>query len=120
MPQILIVDDDDLIVELLSTTLRRSGFDVLTASGRAEAIELASGHPELDVALIDLTLPDDGGERTLEAIRARAPDVRMILTSGDTPEQIHTGAVARGEATYLQKPYSIATLTACVSSALEG
>ena len=67
--KILVVEDDPLLSEMLSTKLRESDFDVYTAGSGEEALEVISNkHPHL--VLLDLLLPSMSGYEVLERMRA--------------------------------------------------
>ncbi len=70
MSRILVVDDDGALRTSIAKTLRKEGFDVLTADCGAQALALLERH-SVQVALVDLRMPGMDGIALLEAIDAR-------------------------------------------------
>ncbi len=104
---ILVVDDDELVREFVCATLRRNGFHVLAAPDGPTAIELAKRHgQELDVAIVDMMMPELDGEQTIRSIHKVAPSVRALLMSGHSENQISSELIDNGNVAYLQKPYT--------------
>ncbi|MEV0583926.1 response regulator transcription factor [Nonomuraea sp. NPDC050310] len=108
---ILVVDDEPSIRDLLSASLRYSGFDVLTAADGYEAIEAAERvHP--DLVVLDVMLPDlDGFE---VAKRLSAPVV--FLTARDAAEDKLLGLGIGDD--YVTKPFSLEELQARIRAVL--
>ena len=75
--KLLVVDDEPNIRELLSTSLRFAGFDVIAASNGREALEAAEAHNP-DLAVLDVMLPDG---RSRYKLRNRSPLPVVFLTA---------------------------------------
>ena len=84
--RIYLVDDDDLILSMLSRTLGREGFEIRTETGEAGLVErIISWHP--DVVLLDINLPGQSGIEALKMLKSEAPYLEVImLTADDTAE----------------------------------
>jgi CheY-like chemotaxis protein len=67
--RVLLVDDDEPNRDAMGRALGRAGFDVVTASSGAEAVELAQRH-RLDLLVLDVFLRDSGGLGVMTAVRA--------------------------------------------------
>lgn len=116
MSTILLVDDEPQIVEILSSYLQKDGFHVVTAETGNEALEMASSlHP--DCIILDLMLPDLGGEEICQKIRlhSRVPILMLTAKSGET-DRIH--GLEIGADDYLVKPFSPRELVARVRAVL--
>jgi len=74
---ILLVDDDQILLQVLSRVLTRAGYIVLRAASVAEALQQAESAPEL--VLLDLCLPDGSGLDLAVALHAREPGLPLIL-----------------------------------------
>jgi CheY-like chemotaxis protein len=112
---VLVVDDQPAVRAVAARVLKREGYLVLAAETGAEALAIASdrGNPRPDVILLDVNLPDGDGRDMMPALRAAVPGVAILLASGAA------GTLARaGDTPILEKPYSVATLTAAVRSAM--
>ncbi len=108
-PRLLIVDDDQVIADTLSFILGND-FSVRVAASRSEAIEVVRGmEAPPDIALIDLGLPPlphrpDEGFALIGELLAHAPDVRIIVLSGQDEEANARHARALGATDFLAKP----------------
>jgi PAS domain S-box-containing protein len=104
---ILVVDDEEWVLELTREFLERSDFDVVTAEGGREALEILRGDAgkTIDAVVLDLTMPDlDGGETFFE-IRALRPGLPVIVASG-FGEEATAGRVPLDQiAAFVRKPY---------------
>ncbi len=111
---VLVVDDEKNVLLSTDLLLKGFGFEVVIARDGAEAVEVFRARSaEIDVVLLDLTMPRMGGLETLEHLRWIAPDVRVILTSGygEGPFAGEPGRGARPDAV-LPKPYAAERLLA--------
>jgi two-component system alkaline phosphatase synthesis response regulator PhoP len=119
MPKILIVDDEQDIVELLSYNLGKEGFSTLKAYDGEAAIGLVrSGKP--DLMILDLMLPKMNGLDVCKAIR-RNPEtaslpIIMLTAKGDEIDKII--GLEIGADDYITKPFSVKELVARVRSIL--
>lgn len=117
---VLLIDDEQLVQQTASETLRRMGFSVLNASDGLEGLELFKSHREqISLVLLDLTMPNLGGEETYTHIRRIDDSVPVIITSGFSEQDILQKFVGRGIAGFLQKPISPAKLALLVKQVLE-
>jgi Response regulator containing CheY-like receiver, AAA-type ATPase, and DNA-binding domains len=66
---LLVVDDEPNILDLLATSLRFAGFDVVTASNGNEALRQAAAH-QVDLVVLDVMMPDMDGFTVLRRLRA--------------------------------------------------
>ncbi|MBV9959370.1 MAG: response regulator [Acidobacteria bacterium] len=102
--QILIIDDERLIAEALSLILADQGYETVLASCGADGIREAAER-SFELAVTDLRLPDMTGLDVLRALRARSPEIRVIvITAHGTPEMIRE-LKASGAAEVLKKPF---------------
>jgi signal transduction histidine kinase/CheY-like chemotaxis protein len=116
---VLVADDDRRIRTLARTVLEQAGFEVLEASDGQEALDVYRQRSrEIDLVLLDLTMPRMNGQEALRELRLIREDARIILSSG-YPE---SDAVGRGvelaSVVFLQKPWGPAALMESVRSAL--
>jgi CheY-like chemotaxis protein len=81
MPRILVIDDEHFVCEATGILLRANGYDVVTASSGKAGIALIRTEP-VDLAIVDLFMPDMDGLKVVEAIREISPDLPLILASG--------------------------------------
>ncbi|MCP3915764.1 MAG: tetratricopeptide repeat protein [bacterium] len=106
---VLVVDDEPLVVEVVSSMLQGAGIEVLTASEGGRAVEIFQEHgTEIDVVLLDMTMPGLGIEATWRALRAHDPSVAILFTSGYERERAL--GILPANADFIQKPYDAGRL----------
>ncbi len=101
--QILLVEDDTLTRESLATILRSRGFSVLEAGTGAEAVAATTGDP-LDLAIIDVNLPDADGLDLLVQFRGQDPLLPVIMITGMPTLDIAQRALKGRATAFLTKP----------------
>jgi DNA-binding NtrC family response regulator len=105
MARALIVDDETAILDTLRILFRREGFDVLTAAGGRQGLEmLAEASP--DFVLTDIRMPGVGGIEILNAAREQDPNLPVILMTAQASLQSAIQAVNQGAFHYIQKPFA--------------
>jgi two-component system OmpR family response regulator len=107
----LVVDDEPMLAELLSTALRYEGWQVGSAlTGQAAIADARRLEP--DVVVLDLMLPDLSGLEVLRRIRASHPDVPVLfLTAKDAVEDRVAGLTAGGD-DFVTKPFGLEDVVA--------
>lgn len=117
----LVVDDDALVRRTLERSLEHCGFDVLSADGGRRALELAAEHGDQLVAvLLDLNMPDMGGQETLKEMRKLYPDLTVILVSGYDEREVARRFHDDQPTAVLKKPFRPRELKAKLRAVLEG
>ena len=114
--RLLLVDDDVRIRMTLAGYLRDSGFDIVTAGSVAEAIKL--NNPNIDLALLDLALPDGTGIDVLTDIRQRFPNQTVVMISGEATLSVAVQAIKLGAVDFLEKPVSPEKVEITITNAL--
>jgi DNA-binding NtrC family response regulator len=102
--RLLVVDDEEVIRDVLSTLLTREGFRVTTASDAAEALALFDP-ASFDVVLLDLMLPDRPGLEVLREIRRRDPDAVVAIVTAYSSIEGAIEAMRVGAFHYIPKPF---------------
>ncbi len=111
---VLVVDDEKDVRDLAAMALRKSGFLVQTADTGAAAVALFEREPAaFDAVVLDLTMPQMDGLRTLERLRTIRPDVRAVLMSGFDLTHAREQATAIPDL-YLPKPFGVPEIVDCV------
>ena len=114
---VLVVDDDRGVLEVISETLTRAGYDVLRATDGASALALFREHKDtIRVVLLDLNMPGASGEETCDELRRLRPDVKIVLISGYSQDRSPARASRPWLAGFLQKPFLPSTLLAKLRS----
>ncbi len=115
---VLIVDDEPGMRDMLSWSLRDSGYGVKTASNGAEAVELMRATP-VDLVITDLTMPRLGGFGLLAAAAASPLKTPVIVVTGFGTVEMAVHAMKLGAADFLLKPFDLGRLLARVHESLE-
>ncbi len=115
---VLLVDDDENILRFVSLGLERSGFEVLTANGSQQALEISRSRP-FDAVVLDNGLGEVSGVELLAELRKASPAMAAIFSSGAITHSLAESAKQFGAVT-LEKPYPIRTLVETLESLLNG
>jgi PAS domain S-box-containing protein len=108
---ILLVDDEESLIALGARMLEHLGFTVVTATDGLQAVDLFRKRgKEIDLVLMDLTMPHMDGAEAFGELRRLNPDVRVVLASGYSHEDVASRFAGKGLDGVLQKPYSLAKL----------
>jgi len=110
--KVLVVDDEPLIRWAAASTLSDAGFSVMEASDVAGALKVLNGTP-VDLALLDVRLPDGDGVALMREIHQAQPQCRFIMmTAFRTPEL--TAHAATEHVQVLDKPFGMPDLVGLV------
>jgi DNA-binding NtrC family response regulator len=115
---ILAVDDDATSLLFLASCLERFGFDVVTATGGLQALELL-GKQEFDLLISDLRMPDMSGTELLAELRRREVDIPFIIVTACGSIENAVAAMRQGAYDYLEKPFNPDTLQLTVQRVLD-
>jgi DNA-binding response OmpR family regulator len=113
---VLVVDDEEKILEVLSSYLKINGLRPLCAKNGREALELFQKNP-VSLALLDLMLPDLSGEDLCRRIRS-VSDIPIIMITARVDEESVIHGLGIGADDYVVKPFSPRQLMARVKAAL--
>ncbi|HEX9081512.1 MAG TPA: response regulator, partial [Holophagaceae bacterium] len=109
--RILLVDDEEMILETTGSVLSAMGFEVVTARDGLEALAVVDGDPGgFDLVFMDLTMPRMDGKEAFRALRQRDPDMKVILCSGFTEQDILKTFRGNPPSAFVQKPYQVQNL----------
>ncbi len=120
MPKVLVIEDDILLLEFLSDSLKRMGFEILSAQDGSTGVELAfTGHP--DIIISDINMPVMNGLQVLEKLLEdpETSEIPFIFLTGKVEmEDLRTG-MRLGADDYLVKPVELQELVAAINTRLE-
>jgi len=108
-PLLVVIDDEQNILDVVSRFARRTGYEVVTCSGGREAVALLQTR-RADLVLVDLRMPDVGGLDVLRAIRDTDPRCQAILMTGYASVETAVDAIKLGAMDYLSKPIDFGRL----------
>jgi CheY-like chemotaxis protein len=113
-PVIYAVDDEVMILELITVLLEPAGYRVLTFPDPAQAFESFVSAPTRPALIItDYAMHSLNGMELIEKCRAVAPDQKILLASGTVGEDIYENSVAKPDR-FLQKPFKTQELISIV------
>jgi two-component system, cell cycle sensor histidine kinase and response regulator CckA len=116
---ILLVEDDDQVRGLVRTLLTTDGFHVIEARTGGEGVRLAQQYDgSIDLLLSDMLLPEVSGYDIAAQMKARYPDMKVILMTGWVEGEIVQRCVAELGAAFLDKPFVPARLRELVREML--
>ena len=113
---ILVADDEQAVLEMVSLTLGEQGYRVITATNGAEAIaKVKSNADSVRLALLDTDMPIMNGPQTISALHAHSPNLPVVLMSGEINEAAHGQNIST-----LAKPFQLHELLDAVARSLNG
>jgi PAS domain S-box-containing protein len=115
---ILIADDDRRVLEAFARNLNHAGYQVLTATGGEEALEIYHA-TQPDITLLDIRMPQMDGLMVLHAIREKAPEAEVVLTTGHGDEDLVIAALRANASDFISKPIDQMTLEAVLRRSRE-
>jgi len=116
-PRILIVDDDPGTLRSLAHALEIEGYAAVTAGSAAEALAKLQAEPA-DAALCDVVMPGASGLELLKSVRERAPELPVILMSGQATVETAVKATRLGAIDFIEKPVGLERLLLTLKNAL--
>ncbi len=117
---ILLVDDEEGLLRVMSMTLTRLGYQVLTANGGQAAIDLVREHAgNIDLVLLDMGMPSMDGPRTFPLLKKVRPEMKVILCSGYEHDITIQALLDAGANSFLQKPVTSKKLAEEVRGVLD-
>lgn len=119
---VLLVEDEKLVLELIQETLRDAGYFVLAAGDPKLALQMAEQHQDhIDLLVTDVVMPGMNGRALYDALSAKRPGMKVLYMSGYTANaNISRGVLDSENVNYLQKPFSISSISAKVREVLDG
>jgi len=108
MPCVLVVDDEPGIRETMSDILALEGFSVTVASDGEAAVAMCAER-SFDFALLDIRMPGMGGVETLQALKAMAPSLRVVMITGYEAGDLARRAMEAGAEAVFRKPLDVAS-----------
>lgn len=115
--RILVIEDDVAMAEALGLMLKRQGFRVDVSDTAEDGLAKALLHP-YELLLLDLVLPDMGGEDLLRRLRANGSDIPVLVLSSLCGPERKAKCLAAGADDYLTKPFDREELIARIQAVL--
>ncbi len=122
MARILIIDDNDEFRDMLTTTIKRNGYEVVSASDGKEGIDLYREKPA-DLIITDIIMPNKEGIEVIFEFHKDFPDTKIIAISGggggSAEDYLKMAGLAPNVKCTLQKPFAMKDLLQAVKEVLD-
>lgn len=105
--KILIIDDDFISIELLSSIIKRLGYDFITSRNAMDAINIVNESNNIDCILVDLKMPTVSGVKFIKKIRMLNNIINIIVITSYDSEEIKNLCIECGANNFLLKPINI-------------
>lgn len=116
--RVLILDDESSLRTALFRVLDRKGLSVLTANKIEEAKLLCQGDTAIDLAIVDLNLPDGDGIEFMSWLKTQYPSAEVIILTGHATVESAVRATQKGAFHFVTKPFNLEELLSLVDKAL--
>jgi len=117
---VLLVDDEESILAIGKRMLEKIGFEVLTAPDGKRALEVfGECADDIELVILDLTMPHLDGEEAFRELRRIRSDVRVLMSSGYNEQEIAQRFAGKPLAGFLQKPYVLGDLESKIREIIE-
>ncbi|MGC9970155.1 MAG: response regulator [Bryobacteraceae bacterium] len=116
---VLLVDDEAMVREVSRSALERYGYRVLVTNNGREAIRIFEEHAEeIGLVLVDLMMPEMGGDEAVSVLKSKCPGLRVIVMSGYSESEVLKMFAGKGVSGFLQKPFTATRLAEEVKAVL--
>jgi CheY-like chemotaxis protein len=107
--RVLIVDDDVRNVFALTGVLERNGMEVVFAETGRDGIAMLKQHPDVDLVLMDIMMPEMDGYETIQAMRsiAKFKELPIIALTAKAMKGDREKSIAAGASDYITKPVDV-------------
>jgi CheY-like chemotaxis protein len=113
---VLVIDDDFLFREFVHAVLRNHGFAVLTASSGAMGLAFLNAAPrQIQIVLLDYSMPELNGAETLQQLRNRNPSIKIVAITAFAPHEV-APSFREGVDGYIVKPIHAQELIEIIDS----
>jgi DNA-binding NtrC family response regulator len=114
--KVLLVDDEVELLDTLSERMRNRGMEVATSSSGVEALKKVD-QEAYDVIILDLMMPGVDGLEALKILKAKRPELQVILLTGHATVEKGIEAMKLGAMDFLEKPADLNQLTEKIKKA---
>jgi DNA-binding NtrC family response regulator len=101
---VLVVDDEEIALIVLSCFLCQEGYDVATASDGVEALEILRDNPHTSLVISDINMPGMNGMSLLREVNRQHPETAIIMVTAYGEVESYIDAMNLGAFEYLHKP----------------
>jgi CheY-like chemotaxis protein len=117
---ILVIDDEQDIAGVAQEILESKNYAVMVELNPVRGIQLYQRHrSKIGAVLLDLTMPEMSGRDVVDALREINPDVKIIISSGYSVDEVKNKIGTEKVSGFIQKPYRMQSLLSIVQSVVE-
>ena len=117
--KVLIVDDEKDFLEIIAERIAARGIDVSTASSAENALNMIE-EESYEVVVMDFMMPALDGFKALKLMKAKRPEMQIILLTGNVPDEKRSEAKALGALDVIEKPPDLQDLIEKIKKAQKG
>jgi PAS domain S-box-containing protein len=118
---ILIIEDQEPVMDVTRTILERLGYHVLTAGTGRQGVNIAKSYDgDIDLAIMDIYLPDMRGDLIYKLLMKARRNLKVIISSAYTFDGPAQKILDAGAQAFMQKPFKLAAFSEKVKNVLEG
>jgi len=116
---VLLVEDEESVRQLVRETLAAKGYRVIEAQNGEMGLEIAAQHDgKIDLVITDIVMPGIGGHELVKRLVVARPETKVLYLSGYTEDAIANGGSIDSGAAFLQKPFTLQSLSRKVREVL--
>jgi two-component system, cell cycle sensor histidine kinase and response regulator CckA len=108
--KVLLVDDEETVRDIGKEMLQKLGFTVITANDGNAAIDIFKAIPDIAFVILDLTMPQLDGEECFRELKQHKADLKVIISSGFSEQEVSQKFAGIGTVGFIQKPYKLSVL----------
>lgn len=117
--RVLLAEDEELVREVTTRMLQSLGYQVVAMPDGEQAVDYFREHPgKIDVAVIDMIMPNMDGRETFQALKQIDPGIKAVLCTGYDRNERVQGALDDGILGFAHKPYDLKELSEALASVL--
>ena len=116
---ILVVEDDPLMRRLATEALHELGYTVFDCDGAANALATLDRVTDVKLLFTDVVMPDINGKKLADEAVRRRPGLKVLFTTGYTPNAVVHGGVLDTGVNFISKPFTLDQLAAKVRAVLD-
>ena len=116
---ILLIEDEEPVLAVNRAMLEKLGYQVISAETGQKAIDIArTFEGKIDIALLDIVLPDMNGKEVYSIISASRPEMKIVVCSGYSLEGPVQEIISAGAHSFIQKPFSLKSLSESLNAVM--
>jgi len=117
---VLLVDDEETVRLIGTEMIKELGFTPITANDGYEALEIFRTRNDILFVILDLTMPNMDGEQCLRELRMLKSNVKVIISSGYSEQEINEKFTGKALAGFIHKPYTLSALEKVIKQIMYG